>query len=118
MTQQIMSYSTHRSYARNEGGSFVKTAAVSQLKASLAGYLASVQAGEEILVTDRGRPIAKLVPIDRGAADVPSRLARLERAGLVRVGSGLAPDFWERPLSDDPEDGLIAALLAERDENR
>ena len=96
----------------------MKTAAVSQLKASLSGYLASVQAGEEILVTDRGRPVAKLVPIDRAAADVPSRLARLERAGLVRVGCGLAPDFWERALPDDPEDRLLTALLAERDENR
>lgn len=96
----------------------MKTAAVSQLKASLSGYLASVQAGEEILVTDRGRPIAKLVPIDKGATNIPSRLAGLEKAGLVHVGGGLSPDFWDLLLPDDPEDRVLLALLAEREENR
>jgi prevent-host-death family protein len=96
----------------------VKTVAVSQLRASLSGYLAGVQAGEEVLVTDRGRPIAKLVPIDRGATDVPSRLAGLEKAGLVHIGSGLSPDFWDVHLPDDPQDRVLLTLLDEREENR
>jgi prevent-host-death family protein len=96
----------------------VKTVAVSQLRASLSGYLAGVQAGEEVLVTDRGRPIAKLVPIDRGATDVPSRLAGLEKARLVHIGGGLPPDFWDVLLPDDPQDRVLLALLAEREENR
>lgn len=96
----------------------MKTAAVSQLKASLSGYLAAVQAGEEVLVTDRGTPIAKLVPIDKGASDIPSRLAGLEKAGLVRIGGGLSPDFWDLLPGDDPGDRVLQALLAEREENR
>jgi prevent-host-death family protein len=35
--------------------------AVSQLKASVSEYLARVKAGEEILITDRGAPIAKII---------------------------------------------------------
>ena len=38
-------------------------AGVAQLKAGLSGYLERVKAGQEVLVTDRGRPVAKLVPI-------------------------------------------------------
>ncbi len=40
----------------------MKTTTVSKLKASLSEYLRSVKAGEEVLVTERGRPIAKLTP--------------------------------------------------------
>jgi prevent-host-death family protein len=47
----------------------MKTAAVSALKASLSEYLAGVKAGEEIIVTDRGKPIAKLMPLQPGEMD-------------------------------------------------
>jgi len=40
----------------------MKTAAVSKLKAGLSEYLARVKAGEEVIVTERGKPIAKIVP--------------------------------------------------------
>ena len=40
----------------------MKTAAVSKLKASISEYLLKVKAGEEVIVTDRGKPIAKIVP--------------------------------------------------------
>ena len=42
----------------------MKTTTVSKLKASLSKYLRSVKAGEEVLVTERGRPIAKLTPAE------------------------------------------------------
>ena len=41
----------------------MKTTPVAQLKATLSEQLARVKAGEEIVVTERGRPIAKIVPI-------------------------------------------------------
>ena len=41
----------------------MKSASVSKLKATLSACLAWVKAGEEVVVTERGRPIAKLVPI-------------------------------------------------------
>ena len=48
---------------------------VRELKAKLSEYLAAAAAGEDIVVTDRGRPVARLVPfgsssaVDRGIAD-------------------------------------------------
>jgi len=39
-----------------------------------------VKEGEEVVVTDHGKPVARLVPIDRGT----DRLAELVAAGLAR----------------------------------
>ena len=40
---------------------------VSELKARLSEYLASVRAGEVVVVCDRNTPIARLVPYDEHA---------------------------------------------------
>ena len=42
-----------------------KTAAVSELRARLSKYLERVKAGEEIVITRRGTPVARLTPISR-----------------------------------------------------
>lgn len=44
----------------------MKTASISELKARLSAYVDAVREGEEVLVTDRGRPIARIGPV-RGA---------------------------------------------------
>ena len=44
----------------------MKTAKVSELKASIREYLSKVKAGEEVIVTDRGKPVAKIIPLKRG----------------------------------------------------
>lgn len=97
----------------------MKTAAVSKLKASLSEYLSKVRAGEEVIVTDRGKPIAKLVPLKRGEAEMPAHLLQLERAGLVKVGAHKLPDgFWKAPRPRDPKNLALKALLKEREESR
>jgi prevent-host-death family protein len=97
----------------------MKTAAVSALKASLSEYLAGVKAGEEIIVTDRGKPIAKLVPLQPGETETPDELRNLERAGLVRIGTGKIPDFfWDEPRMKDKQSVARKALLQEREEGR
>ncbi len=45
----------------------MKTATVANAKSHLSSLLADVEAGEEIIITRRGRPIARLVP-EPGAA--------------------------------------------------
>ena len=97
----------------------MKTATVSRLKASLSEYLASVRAGEELLVTDRGKPVAKIVPLRRGDLEVPPHLLELERAGGVRIGSGkLPPGFLDSPRPKDRQGRALDALLEERKESR
>jgi len=94
------------------------TASVSKLKASLSEYLRRVKAGEEVLVSERGRPIAKLVPVSGGDA-IEDRLVELARQGLARVPSrSLSRAFWDLPRPRDPKGRVLKALLEEREQGR
>lgn len=94
----------------------MKTATVLKLKAALGDYLKSVKAGEEVTITERGRPIAKLTPAKNhnGSSD---RLAAMEKRGLIKLGSGKLPKgFWKLPRPKDPK-GLVAkTVIQERDQ--
>ncbi len=97
----------------------MKSASVSRLKATLSACLAWVKAGEEVVVTERGKPIAKIVPLSRNASTQFSRLAALERAGLVKIGSERLPeDFWEITRPKDTGGAGLRALLDEREMGR
>ena len=54
----------------------IKTASISELKAKLSAFLDIVRQGNEVLVTDRGRLIARLAPVKGG---------RLEEIGRAHV---------------------------------
>ncbi len=97
----------------------MKSAGVAELKARLASYLRIVKSGSEVIVTDRGVPIAKLVPID-AARKRETRRQRLASAGLLTLGKGRVPKELLKPPTDDPRvgEGVLAALLAEREEGR
>ena len=91
-------------------------APIAQLKARLSEFLARARAGEEIIVTDRGTPVAKLVALS-GAPAVEGRTAELIRAGLVREPlHPLAADFLELPRVADPAGRSLDAILADRAE--
>jgi prevent-host-death family protein len=99
----------------------MRRAAVSTIKATLSACLAKVKAGEELLVMERGKPVAKLVPVSTvdDAADGGAHLRDLARSGLVRVGSGKLPArFWTMPRPRDRKGLALAALLDERAEGR
>ena len=97
----------------------MKSAAVAKLKASLSEYLARVKAGEEVTVTERGKPIAKIVPIGREQPEVSAHLIEMARAGLIRLGSGKLPKgFWKMPRPADPRGAVLKALLEERESGR
>ena len=90
--------------------------AVRQLKARLSEYLGKVKAGEEVVVTERGRSIARLVPFPATDA-LPERLMEMERQGLVRLGSvPISDQFWASPRVQDPQGQGVEALLSEREE--
>ena len=94
----------------------MKTATVSKLKASLSKYLRSVKAGEEILVTERGRPIAKLTPAQNFQM-LPDDLIEMEKHGLIKLGPGKLPKgFWELSRPKDPKGLVGKAVLREREE--
>ena len=98
----------------------MRKASVSQLKATLRACLAWVKAGEEVVVTERGTPIAKIVPLaTKPPLAVPAALAALAQAGLVTRGSGHVPDeVWTLPRPKDPEGRGRRALTEERETGR
>jgi len=101
------------------GGTSMKTTAISRLKTSLSEYLLKVKAGEEVIVTERGKPVARIVPIERGETEIPPHLLTLEKAGLVRIGKGTMPGrFWSMPRPKDKKGLALAKLLEEREEGR
>lgn len=92
----------------------MKTASVSELKAKLSAYLDAVKAGQEIVVTDRGLPVARIsgIPV---AEQVESRMARLAAAGMIRPGSDKIPEsFWHADRPDDPDGLSLQFVLEER----
>ena len=96
----------------------MKRASVSELKASLSAYLVGVKNGEEILVTERGRPIARLVPAP-GAEPASDRKNRLIRSGVLRAGSRrLPPDLCKPSPVRDPKGNFLRNLLEERRSGR
>jgi prevent-host-death family protein len=93
----------------------IKTASVSALKARLSAFLEIVRRGDEVLVTDRGRPIARLAPVT-GAHSVDGRREELIRTGRLRAPNAKLPrDFWDRKRPADAKGKGLAALLAERE---
>ena len=92
---------------------------IAKLRASLSECLARVKAGEEVLITERGQPIARVVPLV-GAASWGPRIARLVSKGRLRLPEDPmdVESFLARPLPEDPHGAVLAALLAEREEGR
>lgn len=96
----------------------MRRASIASLKARLSEYLDAVKAGEEVVVTDRGRPIARLGPMEVPASH-ESRLGALIRAGLARPPLRKLPTgFRDQRGPADPEGRGLGALIQEREEGR
>lgn len=97
----------------------MKSAAIAELKANLSKYLGQVKAGEQVLVTERGVPVAKLVPVESRNKDLSGHLQDLEKAGLAVIGSGKIPkSFWEWRRPADPKGRAVKSLIDERSRER
>jgi prevent-host-death family protein len=91
---------------------------VAELKARLSAYLDKVKGGEEVLVTEHGRPVARLVPVYSNDERRDARLQRLARAGAVQLARGPVPADVRRPPAPVRSVGVLDALLDERDDGR
>ncbi len=91
----------------------MKRIGIRELRQQASKYLRDVERGETIEVTDRGRPIARLVPV----APVDT-YEELVRSGRIRPGSGRDILDLGPPLKPAPGVPLPSEILAEmrRDE--
>ena len=95
----------------------MEKATISDLKNQLSAYLAKVRAGASVLILDRDQPVARLERVEPGRQG-DERLARLERAGIIRRGTGAVPASLLRRPTARPARSLVQALIEERDEGR
>lgn len=65
----------------------MSTVGVKELKNRLTHYLRRTKQGEEVVVTERGKPIAVIQPIQSApsAVSLEARLARLAAQGLITL---------------------------------
>ncbi len=90
---------------------------IADLKNNLSAHLERVRRGEELLVKDRNRPIARLVPLTSGE-DLDSEEMELAAAGLIRLPtSSLPSSFWKMPAPHVSFADAVSAVTSERDED-
>jgi len=99
----------------------MKKATITEAKNQLSALVDRVRHGETIVITDRGRPVARLVSALSGALEDPEgRLARLERRGGLRLATTAPPRsviMKKLPKVRKPS-GVLDALLDERRDGR
>lgn len=71
---------------------------IRELKNQLSKYVRQAEAGDVVLVTDRGRVVAELLPPgSTRQAGVHPGLLEMEQRGLIRRGTGRnSPDLYPR----------------------
>lgn len=95
----------------------MQTVNVTELQTNLIAWLERVRAGEEVLVSDLRRPIAKLVPVEIGD-EIEAEELEMAAEGLVRLPSEELPEsFWDMDAPVVAQEDIVAAVRAERDED-
>ncbi len=95
----------------------MRTVSVSKFKASLSEYLRYVQKGDEVLVTDHGRPVARLTAI-KVDESLPAHLREMIARGEARMGTGKLPAaFWDLPKPKVPLADILRVMEEEREES-
>jgi prevent-host-death family protein len=81
---------------------------IRELKSRLSHYLRLARRGESVVITDRGIPVGRLVPVEQ---DLEGRVVALRAAGLLQwSGRRLTP---RKPVAKIPRGKTVAALLVE-----
>ncbi|WP_330250514.1 type II toxin-antitoxin system prevent-host-death family antitoxin [Nocardia sp. NBC_00565] len=78
---------------------------IRELRDSLSRHLAEVRSGHTVTITDHGRPIARIVPVDR-----PTRLEQLRAEGRVQ------PARKKKQPTPEPihGKGIVSELIEEQ----
>ncbi len=86
---------------------------VRELKNHLSAYLRQVQEGRELIITSRGRPIARLGPAPVSPPTEAEVVARIRALPWVRPGSGARLKGAKRPIPWKPGQKLASDIVLE-----
>ena len=87
---------------------------IGDLKARLSEHIQLVRDGEEVLVCDRNKPVARIVPCS--ANDQPDRERRLIARGVLTppLKRRRLPVSWPEPPGNIPDEIMQKVWLEER----
>jgi prevent-host-death family protein len=84
---------------------------IREARINLSRLIRDVRGGMEIVITDRGTPVARIVPVDKTDLSLEERLKNFESCGLIETCSGpdkpvgepveLPKDFLKRCTRED-----------------
>ena len=80
--------------------------AITEFRAALRAYVDRARSGEDVVLTERGLPVARLV-----AVDAAPLLEQLERDGVISAASAPRPRASARPRARAT--GAVADLVSE-----
>lgn len=82
-----------------------------QLRNHLSAYLRRVKAGETITITERGKPVGQIVPVQ---ADLTSRLKKMAEAGVIEWNGQSLPPYQPKAINRGKQ--LLSDLVGEQRE--
>ena len=91
-------------------------AKIAELTDHLSRYLDHVRSGGTVVILHRDRPIARIVPFERGRTrkHAAARLDELERQGLIRRGTGGVRQWLSRHRPVKVPGSVLKDLMEER----
>lgn len=82
---------------------------IRELRLNLSKYIARVRDGAEVIVTDHGKPVVRLSPIDEQEAHI----ARLMREGLIKPAKRPKSKTLPPPVPLIGEGPLVSEMVLE-----
>lgn len=95
----------------------MQTVNIAELKSNLSAYLEQVKNGEELIIKDRNRPIARVMPLAPGE-DLDAEEEALVAAGLMNLPlNEKSDDFLKLPAPKVSLETVRDIIRSERDED-
>ena len=94
----------------------MRTVNISDLKAQLSAHIQFVKDGEEVLVCERNKPVARIIPCDVG--DFSEQEQRLIARGVMvpPLKKRAASEQWPTPPGNVPDEVMEQVLREERED--
>jgi prevent-host-death family protein len=92
---------------------------IRKFKAELSRYIREASAGKDVVVTSRGKPVARILPplVPAASSKSLSRQELVERIKVlmpeVRIGTGKAPKGSANPIKIRPGEKTMAEIVIE-----
>lgn len=91
------------------------TVGVREAKVNLSRLLKQVREGIQVVITDRGEPVGRIVPVRSEELSLEDRLKDLEKRGILRAKEGGNHVKVPRPVQMPKKVDLQGMLQEDRD---